>query len=221
MNINKIASSLSGESFFGIKDPKEFMNLGFGRLIRLKAAMQKKLGFVDLGIIKTDDIHNLSQRTQKVAEFKDKKLATLTLIDDKAFKHSNDPDSLSTHTIGLVINQNPNEYYYKTQPEVIIMDSMGANYPKSKEIHKSLIDNFILKEIPNAKVIITQTPQQNDGSLTCLNWTLANLSAAKNNMGRADIINSLPKSNQLSSILEEQKRILETEYLDSAKTSIF
>lgn len=219
MLINKVTNSISAESFFGVKDQQEFMKLGFGRLIKLKAAMQKKLDFVDLGITKTYEICNLRQKVQKISDFKNKRLATLTLIDD-VYKHSNNPDSLNTHTIGLVVNQNPNEYFYKSQPEVLIMDSMGGNYPKSKEIHKSLIENFILKEIPNAKISITQTPQQFDGSLTCLNWTLANLKAAKENMGRADIINHLPKSNQLSSILEDQRKVLETEYPASKTTNV-
>lgn len=206
--LKNLIYKISAKSYFGVKSQKEFMTTGFGRLINLKAILKKHIDFADLGIVKTSDFASLNQRPRQIQELNEKHLATITLVDD-GFRHSSSSDSLSTHTIGIVINKNANEYFYKTQPEILIIDSMGDSYPRAKNIHSELIDKFLSKQFPGSRFIVSKNIQQTPDSLTCLNWTLANLQVARKNLGRADLLNILPKKGQINSILNEQKRILE------------
>lgn len=174
-------------------------NEGFKNAITLKVGMMKKYRIADLGVVESN---NFSTLCDKIKEFKDKGLATLTIRDD-AYKHS--PSSkMNTHTIGLAINKGTNQHFYQSKPEILILDSMGDNYPGAKNIHQALIRDFIEKMFPASRVTITHNPQQTSGSLTCLNWALANLKAVSENFGRANILTLLPKSDDLPRILEEQ-----------------
>lgn len=208
--LNKLYKKLHPELFFGLKNQKDFLDFGMIRLMGLKNLLQNELKFADLGSVEVDNISNLlsnsSCRPKNLSEFREKKLATLTLNGNE-FRHGDNANSMNTHTIGLIINKNPNEYFYKSPEQIIIMDSLGDNNVTLKKVHQALIDDFISKAFPNASIVITKKPQQIDGSLSCLNWTLANLKIAKENMGRVDIINLLPKSSDLHSILNEQEKI--------------
>lgn len=205
MPVNNIINQFTPEAFFGLKSIKGFTNSCLENSFILATAMQEKLKFTDLGVININSISNLCSdigtRPQMLSEFKESGLAKLTLISD-IFENS-----LNTHTIGLVINQNPNEYFYKTPEQIIILDSLGEKNPEIKEIHSKLKNDFIKKAFPNAEIITSIEPQQVDGSLSCLNWTLANLEVAKNNLGKIDILNKLPKSTDIDSILEKQQII--------------
>lgn len=215
MPIDKIFREMPPQLFFGLKNQQAFDKFGMEHLIELKEKVQNKINFVELGLVNVDNISSLRQfvpfRTKNLSDFREKQLATLTLKGPE-FKHSSDSNSMNTHTIGFVINKNPNEYFYKSPEQIIIMDSLGDSYVGAKKVHQALIDSFLRPEFPQAEIIITKTPQQTDDSVSCLNWTLANLEVAKANIGRVDIPNLLPKSSDFDSILERQKLLLHSYY---------
>lgn len=209
MHINPVVKELAPDAFFGIRKVKDFIEFGAINLSNLGLAMQEKLKFTDLGLVKMDSSFNLLSdigKRPQMAEFKQNKLAKLTLSGD-IFKHSTEARSLNSHTIGLVINKNPNEHFYSSRPQIIILDSLGNKTKEMQEVHNKVINDFIKKEFPDAEVIINSEPQQMDNSLSCLNWTLANLEVAKENLGRTDILPKLPKSGDMDAILAKQKII--------------
>lgn len=210
MNIKTVAE-INPRQIFGIDNPEEFSTFGMANLLQLKSLMLKTFGIADLGIIKDNKFYLLLSedglRQTRLAEFKKKGLATLTLM-NKEFAH-NPNDKMCTHTIGLVVNSPQNQYFYPSKPEILILDSLGSRYQGAQEIHNSLIEQFIRPLFPGSRVNILQKPQQVDGSLTCLNWTLANLQAVRENPGRADMLNILHKSEDLPKILETQRLFLQ------------
>lgn len=215
-----VTSSLecSAKKFFGLDKPEDLMKFGLENLLKLKESMKKKYNIVDLGVVTDRNFSTLLSRVgirpQQIAEFKEKKLATLT-IRSNAFNHGTS-SGMDTHTIGLAINKNPNQYLYQENPEILLIDSLGNSYTRAREVHQSLIREFIAPAFPNSRITITQVPQQTDGSLTCLNWALANLKTVRENMGRADILTLLPKSSDLPKILEEQRQFLQRNPCESS-----
>lgn len=205
ININSIAE-YSAKKFFGLEKTGNLTEFGFENLVKLKSSMMEKFKIVDLGEV---DDWNFSElllnptREKKIKEFREKGLATLN-IKSSAYNS----DYANHHTIGLAINKPTNQYFYQTTPEILVIDSMGDNYPGARDIHQDLIWHVIEPMFPGSGITVSKTSQQTDGSLTCLNWTLANLKVVKENIGRADILNLLPKSNDLPKILEEQKQFL-------------
>ena len=207
MKLNSLMNNLKPDDFFGIKSSEKMQDFGMENLIYLIAGMKQKINFADLGHVNINNFSELlSRNKEQLEEFKKTKLAKLTLTGD-IFKHSNGDKSLNTHTIGLVINQSPNTYFYKSRPQVIILDSLGNKKKELKTIHEKLINEFIKKEFPEAEVLINTKPQQNDRSLSCLNWTLENLNVANKNLGKTNIIELLPQSKDIDKILEKQKII--------------
>lgn len=214
MKINPYIKMLPPADFFGVKNQNYFLDFGVGNLISLGIAMQKKMNCVDFGQLRIDSIPNFVSvlNPNDLLEFRRNRLAKLTLTGD-IFRHSSDPKSFNTHAIGLVINNNPNEYFYKSRPQILVLDSLGNKSTEMQHVHNKLTDDFIKKIFTDAEVIFNTEPQQTDNSLTCLNWTIANLEVAKENLGRTDIIEKLPKSSDIGSILEKQKIIVQ-EYMD-------
>lgn len=211
MAINKVFYNMAPESFFGLRNGRDFVEFGIMHLFELGEKMRQKFGFADLGTVNSLDFKILcsdhSIRHKNLLDFREKKLATLTVV-SPMLEHCDNAD-VNTHTIGLVINKNPNKYFYCTPDQIIIMDSFGDTHPIIQRIHQDFINEFIKKAFPGFDIIITKNPQQTDGSLSCLNWTLANLKVAKENLGRSDIVNLLPKSSDLPSILREQMLFLQ------------
>lgn len=216
MKINNVLRNMPPIDFFGLKTGDDLYKFGMERLGLLHLLMQQKYNFAGLGVVFADKISNLRaddlSRPQNLADFKNKKLAWLT-INGEEFRDSNLSYELGSHTIGLVINENPNQYFYKTNPQIIIMDSFGNELPFIKKVHQVLIDDFISKEFPGSEIIINTEPQQTENTLSCFNWAMANLKIARENYGRTDLINLLPKSSDYNKILEEQKQLLLENYL--------
>lgn len=205
MTIPSIVES-SAKKVFRLKTPEDLMN-EFEDLMKLKGSMMEKYNIADLGVVTDNSFSTLLSRPGLREEFKEKGLATLT-ISSPVFKHGTS-SGMTTHTIGLAINKNLNQHFYQTKPEILIMDSLGDNYPSARNMHQSLIREFIEPMFPGSRVTITSTQQQTDGSLTCLNWTLANLKTVRENLGRADILTLLHKSGDLPRILAEQGQFLQ------------
>lgn len=159
MPINKIFFDKSPVMFFGLKNREDFLEFGITHLTQLKDALQKKLDFANLGIVDADNIASLrsdsGRNLQNLLEFREKQLATLTLDSPEFHYKNSSDDEVNTHTIGLVLNKNQYEYYYKCPEQIIIMDSLGNNYPGAKKIHQLLINNFLRKEFPNSNIVIT------------------------------------------------------------------
>lgn len=211
MKVAKITEA-SARKFFGLEFSQNLIEMGLKNLIKLMNGMQRKLGFAHLGQVIDSNFSVLFSKEgwapKNLSEFKEKGLAVITLRNPE-FAHPA-TQGHNSHTIGLVINKPPNQYFYPAEPEIFILDSCGNNYPGAKEIHGALTRDFIKKLFPNSRVVVTPTAQQVDGSATCLNWTLANLQTVKENMGRADILNLLPKSSDLPRILEEQQQFVQS-----------
>lgn len=212
MNVAKI-TEIPARRFFGLEPSQNFMQMGLPNLMKLMEAMQKKLGFVKFAQVKDNNYSVLFSKEgwapKNLTEFKEKGLAVITLRNPE-FAHTA-TQCYNTHTIGLAINKSHNQHFYPTEPEILILDSCGNSYPGAKEIHGALTRDFIKRLFPDSRVIVTPTPQQIDSSATCLNWTLANLQTVKENMGRADILNLLPKSSDLPRILEEQQQFVQNQ----------
>lgn len=207
MKINPI-KEYSAEKFFGLEKADDLIAFGIENLIKLKCNMMEKYKIADLGVVIENDFSALLSKQalceKKLAKFKENGLATLTIMSPE-FNHKS-ASEMSTHTIGIVINKNINQHFYPTKPEILIMDSLGDNYAGAKKNHDLLIQQFLRPLFPDSKITIAQIPQQTNNSLSCLNWTLANLKVARENMGRTDILSLLPKSSDFPQILEEQKQ---------------
>lgn len=210
MNIVNIPG-VTARKFFGLESATSLGIKELENLLGLKTLIQKEIGFADLGWIKdskfSDLFSQLGIRPASLSEFKETGLATLTLMNPE-FAHPA-THGFNSHTIGLAVNKNPNQHFYPSEPEILILDSLGNSYPGAKKIHEALTRDFLKKLFPDSRVTITSNPQQTDGSITCLNWTLANLKTVRENMGRADILNLLPKSFDLQRILDEQQRLVQ------------
>lgn len=217
MNVANIAeiSKVPARRFFGLEleHPQDFMKMGLPNLMKLTEAMKRKLGFVKFAQVIDNNYSVLFSKEgwapKNLTEFKEKGLAVITLRNPE-FAHAA-TQGYNTHTIGLAINKPPNQHFYPAEPEIFILDSLGNKYPGAEKIHGALTRDFIKRLFPNSRVIVTPTGQQVDGSTTCLNWTLANLQTVKENMGRTDILNLLPKSSDLPRILEEQQQFVQNQ----------
>lgn len=205
-NINKIVQS----SFFGIENSANFRQFGLDNLKWLKMAMKEKLKIIELGFVDIDSTKDLglehSYVLENLKQFKEHhNFATLTL-EGELFKHGEN-SSDATHTIGLIINQNRNQHIfnYGAAKPIILIDSLGEETKELKNIHNRIIKELINKVFPDSEIITNKEPQQIDKSLSCLNWTFANLETANEYFGRTDILSKLPKSNDFESILKKQE----------------
>lgn len=203
MQINQLVNRVTPEAFFGVKNAVDMQNYGNLNVYLLFKIMQEKFKIANLSNVNFDSFSdpflNFALKT-----LKEHNLAKLTLENNR-FRELNKVGRLDTHTIGLVVNKNPNMYFYNEPPQVLILDSLGEKSEFMKDIHKKLENDFIKKIFPNAEVITNVEPQQIDGSQSCFNWTMANLKVASENLGRTDILCKLPKSHEIETILAQQQ----------------
>ncbi len=210
MNVAKI-TEVPAKRFFGLEPSQNLVEMGLDNLMKLMTAMQEKLGIVHLGTVEDSNFSflfpNNSYGKAKLAEFKEKGLAVITLQSPE-FAHPS-TQGFRTHTIGLAIQKFSGKSFYCASESIVILDSLGDKYPGAQKIHGALL-RYIQPLFPHSDKIITKVPQQIDGSVSCLNWTLANLQTVRNYPGRIDILSLLPKSSDLPKILQEQQQLVQS-----------